>query len=48
LRMQKRFEHLNDSQIEEIERMTAKEWLYWKQMDKQRKIILPWNAPPWA
>jgi len=48
LRMQKRFEHLNDSQIEEIERMTAKEWEYWKQMDKQRKIILPWNAPPWA
>ncbi len=48
LRMQKRFEHLNDSQIGEIERMTAKEWLYWKQMDKQRKIILPWNAPPWA
>ena len=48
LRMQKRFEHLNDSQIEEIESMTAKEWLYWKQMDKQRKIILPWNAPPWA
>jgi pyruvate ferredoxin oxidoreductase beta subunit len=48
LRMQKRFEHLNESQIEEIERMTAKEWLYWKQMDKQRKIILPWNAPPWA
>lgn len=48
LRMQKRFEHLNDSQIGEIERMTTKEWLYWKQMDKQRKIILPWNAPPWA
>jgi pyruvate ferredoxin oxidoreductase beta subunit len=48
LRMQKRFEHLNDSQIEEIERMTAREWEYWKQMDKQRKIMLPWNAPPWA
>jgi pyruvate ferredoxin oxidoreductase beta subunit len=47
LRMQKRFEHLTDDKIEEIERMTAKEWDYWKEMDKQKKIILPWVTPPW-
>jgi pyruvate/2-oxoacid:ferredoxin oxidoreductase beta subunit len=48
LRMQKRFEHLTDDKIEEIERMTAKEWEYWTEMDKQQKIILPWVAPPWT
>jgi pyruvate ferredoxin oxidoreductase beta subunit len=48
LRMQKRFEHLTDDKIEEIERMTAKEWDYWTEMDKQQKIILPWVAPPWT
>jgi pyruvate ferredoxin oxidoreductase beta subunit len=48
LRMQRRFEHLTNDQMEEIERMTAKEWDYWKEMDKQKRIILPWIAPPWA
>ena len=48
LRMQKRFEHLTEDQVNEIERMTYEEWEYWKEMDKQKKIILPWIAPPWA
>jgi pyruvate/2-oxoacid:ferredoxin oxidoreductase beta subunit len=47
LRMQKRFEHLTDDKIEEIERMTAKEWDYWKEMDEQKKMMIPWVAPPW-
>ena len=47
LRMQKRFQHLSDDKIEEIERMTANEWDYWKQMDQQKKIVLPWTSPPW-
>lgn len=47
LNMQKRFQHLTASQIDEIERMTANEWKYWKEMDKQKKIILPWIAPQW-
>jgi hypothetical protein len=46
--MQKRFQHLTEDQINEIERMTHEEWEYWKQMDMQKKIILPWIAPPWA
>ena len=45
--MQKRFQHLTDDKIEEIERMTAKEWDYWKKMDEQKKIMIPWVAPPW-
>jgi hypothetical protein len=44
--MQKRFEHLADDKVEEIERMTAKEWGYWKEMDKQKKMMIPWVAPP--
>jgi pyruvate/2-oxoacid:ferredoxin oxidoreductase beta subunit len=48
LKMQKRFQHLTDDKIEEIERMTAKEWEYWTEMDKQQKIIIPWVAPPWT
>jgi pyruvate ferredoxin oxidoreductase beta subunit len=48
LRMQKRFKHLADNQIEEIERMTDEEWDYWTEMGKQKKIILPWIAPPLA
>ncbi len=46
LRMQKRFEHLTHGMIEEIERMTAKEWDYWKEMDKQKSMKIPWVAPP--
>lgn len=48
LKMQKRFEHLTRDQIEQIETMTAKEWGYWDEMDRQKKIILPWIAPPWT
>ncbi len=48
LRMQKRFSHLTQNQIEEIEKITANEWNYWEEMDRRKKIILPWNAPPWA
>jgi len=47
MRMQGRFGHLTDSQLEEIERMTKKEWEYWEEMDKQKKIILPWTTVPW-
>ncbi|MGD0159834.1 MAG: thiamine pyrophosphate-dependent enzyme [Candidatus Bathyarchaeia archaeon] len=46
LRMQKRFEHLTHGMIEEIERMTAKEWDYWKEMDRQKSMMIPWVAPP--
>ena len=45
LRMQKRFEHLTKDQVDEIQRRTDKEWEYWNEMDKQKKIILPWVAP---
>ena len=48
LRMQGRFKHLTEYQLEEIERMTEKEWEYWEEMDRQKKIILPWIAAPIA
>ena len=43
-----RFEHLTKDQTEEIERRTVEEWEYWKEMDKEKKIILPWVTPSWA
>jgi len=46
LRMQKRFQHLTEDKIEEIERVTVKEWDYWKEMNERKKIILPWTASP--
>jgi len=48
LRAQKRFKHLTDEQVDEIESMTSKEWTYWREMDSRKKIMLPWISPPWA
>ena len=46
LRIQGRFSHLTDGEIEEIQRMTDEEWKYWEEMDRQRRVILPWIAAP--
>jgi pyruvate/2-oxoacid:ferredoxin oxidoreductase beta subunit len=46
LRIQGRFSHLTDWEIEEIQRMTDEEWKYWEEMDKQKRVVLPWTAAP--
>jgi pyruvate ferredoxin oxidoreductase beta subunit/oxalate oxidoreductase subunit beta len=46
LKLQGRFAHLTDKQIEEIQRTTDEEWKYWEEMDKQKRIILPWTSAP--
>ena len=46
LRRQGRFTHLTDNQINEIQRMIDNEWKYWEEMDKQKRIILPWTSAP--
>jgi pyruvate/2-oxoacid:ferredoxin oxidoreductase beta subunit len=46
LRMQKRFQHLTNEKISEIDRLTADEWVCWKEMNAQKRIILPWNPAP--
>ena len=46
LRLQGRFSHLKDEHIEDIERMVEQEWKDWEEMDRQRKIMLPWTPPP--
>jgi len=46
LRRQGRFAHLTDNQINEIQRMIDNEWKYWEEMDKQKRIILPWTSAP--
>lgn len=45
LRMQGRFKHLSNDEIENIERMTQEEWKYWKEMNEKKRIILPWITP---
>ncbi len=46
LKMQGRFSHLTESEIAEIQRMTNEEWEYWQEMDRQKRIILPWITSP--
>jgi pyruvate/2-oxoacid:ferredoxin oxidoreductase beta subunit len=46
LKLQGRFAHLTDKQIDEMQRMIDEEWKYWEEMDKQKRIILPWIAAP--
>jgi len=46
LKMQGRFSHLTEKEIASIQRMTDEEWAYWLEMDRQKRIILPWITAP--
>jgi pyruvate/2-oxoacid:ferredoxin oxidoreductase beta subunit len=46
LKLQGRFVHLTEKQIDEIQRMIDEEWKYWEEMDRQKRIILPWISAP--
>jgi pyruvate/2-oxoacid:ferredoxin oxidoreductase beta subunit len=46
LRLQGRFSHLKDQQIQGIQEMVDREWKYWEKMDEEKKVILPWTTPP--
>ena len=46
LKLQGRFTHLSETQVEEIQRMVDEEWEYWEEMDKQKRIVLPWTSAP--
>jgi pyruvate ferredoxin oxidoreductase beta subunit len=46
LKLQGRFAHLSDAQVDEIQRMVDEEWKYWEEMDKQKRIVLPWTSAP--
>ncbi|MEM4481788.1 MAG: thiamine pyrophosphate-dependent enzyme [Desulfurococcaceae archaeon] len=45
LKIQGRFSHLTDVEIELIEESTKKEWDAWLEADKQGKLVLPWISP---
>jgi len=46
VRMQGRFSHLTDTQIDMIDNRVAQDWDRWEESDKQKKLILPWTAVP--
>ncbi|MEZ0290503.1 MAG: thiamine pyrophosphate-dependent enzyme [Sulfolobales archaeon] len=48
LKLQGRFAHLTDSDIEFIEEATKKEWETWLEADRLGKLVLPWVPPPWG
>lgn len=37
---------MTDAEIEEIQRMTDEVWKYWEEMDRRRRIVLPWTPAP--
>ncbi|MEM2704863.1 MAG: thiamine pyrophosphate-dependent enzyme [Thermoplasmata archaeon] len=41
LKLQGRFSHLGDEEIEKIDKMVEEEWIYWEDSNKKQKIILP-------
>jgi len=43
---QGRFAHLTDEEVEEIQRMTEEEWVYWEEMDRRKRVVLPWTSAP--
>jgi pyruvate/2-oxoacid:ferredoxin oxidoreductase beta subunit len=44
IRMQGRFSHLTDTQIDMIDNRVAQDWDRWEESDKQKKLILPWTG----
>jgi len=46
IKRQGRFAHLTEKEINEIQRMIDEEWKYWEEMDKQKRIILPYVSAP--
>jgi len=46
LKLQGRFAHLTEKQIDEIQRMIDEEWKYWEEMNQEKRIILPWISAP--
>ncbi|MBS7637428.1 pyruvate ferredoxin oxidoreductase [Candidatus Bathyarchaeota archaeon] len=46
MRMQGRFTHLSDEDIERLDRVIEEQWKLWLESDRQRRIILPWTPPP--
>ncbi|MEM2137441.1 MAG: thiamine pyrophosphate-dependent enzyme, partial [Candidatus Methanomethylicia archaeon] len=41
LKLQGRFSHLGDEEIEKIDKMIEEEWIYWEDSNKKQKSILP-------
>jgi pyruvate ferredoxin oxidoreductase beta subunit/oxalate oxidoreductase subunit beta len=46
MRMQGRFTHLSDEDIERLDRMAEEQWKLWLEADEKRRLILPWATPP--
>lgn len=42
LKLQGRFAHLTDEDMDKIDKMVEEEWNYWLESDKQGKIVLPY------
>jgi len=43
LGMQKRFAHMKEEQVDELDKRLEDEWKYWLESDRQGKLILPWS-----
>ena len=42
IRIQGRFAHLKDVEIDELEKQLREEWKYWTESDSKSKLIVPW------
>ncbi|MEM4727114.1 MAG: pyruvate ferredoxin oxidoreductase, partial [Candidatus Bathyarchaeia archaeon] len=46
MRLQGRFTHLSDEDIERLDRMIEEQWGLWLESDRQKRLILSWTPPP--
>jgi pyruvate ferredoxin oxidoreductase beta subunit/oxalate oxidoreductase subunit beta len=46
LKTQGRFSHLTEAEVAEIQRMTDEEWGYFEEMDRRKRVVLPWTERP--
>lgn len=46
MRMQGRFTHLSDEEVERLDKMIEEQWKIWLESDRQKRLILPWTPPP--
>ena len=37
---------MTEGDVDEIQRMTDEEWESWEEMEREKRIILPWVLPP--
>jgi len=46
IRVQGRFSHLGDEQIDILDKTVEQEWKYWKKSHEEKELTLPWSVTP--